>query len=300
MGARDAIAKLLTGIKAFHSSPHDFDRFDLSKIGTGEGAQVYGHGLYFAENPAVSGQGGQYWNQFANKFRGPESSAANIMKINNFDRDAAIEHARRALAKEEEALRVGQYVPGNPDTAMSAEQMSWHPALIAEQQEVLRMLESGQPVGPRTYEVNIKADPAQFLDWDKPLRTQSPQVQEAARLLNVPPGTQNYYEGIGLRPTTGKEAYRYVSDDPVRATQMLNEAGVPGIKYLDEGSRNARPALTTTPAGDVISSAYPPPTSNYVVFDPGIVDIMKKYGVVGASAGALGAAYDQGQYEVAQ
>ena len=52
------------GIKAYHSSPHDFEKFDASKIGTGEGAQVYGHGLYFAENPTVSGQGGQYWNQF--------------------------------------------------------------------------------------------------------------------------------------------------------------------------------------------------------------------------------------------
>src|SRR5215471_20243846 len=52
------------GIRAYHSSPHDFDRFDMSKIGTGEGAQVYGQGLYFAENPAVSGQGGRYWQQF--------------------------------------------------------------------------------------------------------------------------------------------------------------------------------------------------------------------------------------------
>ena len=56
-----------TGIKAYHSSPHDFDKFDLAKIGTGEGAQVYGHGLYFAESPAVSGQGGQYWQQFLHR-----------------------------------------------------------------------------------------------------------------------------------------------------------------------------------------------------------------------------------------
>ena len=32
--------------------------------------------------------------------------------------------------------------------------------------------ESGKPVGPRTYEVNINADPAHFLDWDKPLSEQ--------------------------------------------------------------------------------------------------------------------------------
>jgi hypothetical protein len=30
-------------ITAYHGSPHSFDQFDLSKIGTGEGAQAYGH-----------------------------------------------------------------------------------------------------------------------------------------------------------------------------------------------------------------------------------------------------------------
>jgi hypothetical protein len=39
----------------FHGSPHKFDRFDSSKIGTGEGAQAYGHGLYLADSPAVAG-----------------------------------------------------------------------------------------------------------------------------------------------------------------------------------------------------------------------------------------------------
>jgi len=54
-------AKLLAGGKGmslaqalFHGTPHKFDQFDLSKIGTGEGAQAYGHGLYFAENPGVA------------------------------------------------------------------------------------------------------------------------------------------------------------------------------------------------------------------------------------------------------
>ena len=42
------------GISAYHGSPYDFEKFDLTKIGTGEGAQAYGHGLYFAENPAVA------------------------------------------------------------------------------------------------------------------------------------------------------------------------------------------------------------------------------------------------------
>ena len=44
------------GIVAYHGSPHSFDRFDTSKIGTGEGAQAYGHGLYFAEGEGIARQ----------------------------------------------------------------------------------------------------------------------------------------------------------------------------------------------------------------------------------------------------
>ena len=33
---------------AWHGSPHEFDEFRMSAVGTGEGAQAYGYGLYFA------------------------------------------------------------------------------------------------------------------------------------------------------------------------------------------------------------------------------------------------------------
>ena len=36
-------------IKASHGSPHAFTKFLMSKLGTGEGAQAYGHGMYFGE-----------------------------------------------------------------------------------------------------------------------------------------------------------------------------------------------------------------------------------------------------------
>jgi hypothetical protein len=42
------------GITAFHGTPHKFDKFDINKVGTGEGATAYGHGLYFAENQKVA------------------------------------------------------------------------------------------------------------------------------------------------------------------------------------------------------------------------------------------------------
>ena len=39
---------------AWHGTPHDFNAFDLGAIGTGEGGQVHGWGLYFAQDRAVS------------------------------------------------------------------------------------------------------------------------------------------------------------------------------------------------------------------------------------------------------
>mgnify|MGYP000217934532 CR=1 FL=1 len=41
-------------IEAWHGSPHKFDKFSMDNIGTGEGAQAYGHGLYFADSEDVA------------------------------------------------------------------------------------------------------------------------------------------------------------------------------------------------------------------------------------------------------
>ena len=44
----------------------------------------------------------------------------------------------------------------------------------------------------------------------------------------------------------------------------LKEAGIPGIKYLDQGSRGAGEG-----------------SSNYVAFDDSIIEILRKYGFAG-------------------
>jgi hypothetical protein len=56
-GQAGVLAPYMAGagvIKAYHGSPHRFDKFRMDRIGTGEGAQAYGHGLYFAENEGVA------------------------------------------------------------------------------------------------------------------------------------------------------------------------------------------------------------------------------------------------------
>lgn len=37
-----------------HGTPHDFDSFQLEKIGTGEGAQAFGYGLYFTDGSKIA------------------------------------------------------------------------------------------------------------------------------------------------------------------------------------------------------------------------------------------------------
>ena len=58
MGVFTQVAKLVDDgakrIKAYHGSPHDFDKFSTENIGTGEGLQNYGKGLYFAEREGTA------------------------------------------------------------------------------------------------------------------------------------------------------------------------------------------------------------------------------------------------------
>jgi hypothetical protein len=321
-------------IKAYHSSPHDFDRFDLSKIGTGEGAQVYGHGLYFAENPAVSGQGGQYWTQFLKhpSLSQGEREAAEALSAANFDRQRAIEPIRRASDNLRDWVGMTPY---------QMEMRGYHPSELnkmkgelAAQEDLIARLSSGKPVGPRTYEVNINADPAHMLDWDKPLREQ----QNIADIIRANPRNMDEMKGPIKRKAeavyggdipadvSGSDAYTLMRGyrEPARASAALREAGIPGIKYLDEGSRNksspylvqkmldeAKAGLASAPTDKIdwhmrnvglhermLKEAQSPLSSNYVIFDPSIIDITKKYAVPGAlSAGGMGALAAQDQYQ---
>ncbi len=334
-GAKAAGAGVLKagigGIKAYHSSPHDFDRFDMSKIGTGQGAQSYGHGIYVAENPAVSGQGGEYWHEFANKMhRGspnddPRKLALEYLINHKGDRAAALE-------------TLGIDTVGEAPTSRY---------LAAK-----KILESGAPVGPRTYEVNINAHPDQFLDWDKPLAQQAGPVQDIlrpsvqrqlekmqqAREVRLARGTNAFGRPLGpasMKPMptpeglAGSEAYKLAglpantaSEGYVRSTDALRDAGIPGIKYLDQGSRDygqieefikhhgspekaleyarGRHAETVKQYGEgsrdakdwakSIQEILNPPTRNYVVFDDKLIDILRKYAVPGAITGGGAAA----------
>jgi len=290
------------GIRAYHSSPHDFDKVDFSKLRTGEGANVYGAGHYMAENPAVSGQGGQYWQQFSNRFSKPEKSAADFLATAGFDREAAIKDVRLQMA--------------DP-------RMHHSPESLKRAQGILDLLESGQPVGPRTYEMNLRARPEELLDWDKPMTRQTPYVTERMQQII----SDQYGRGVGRDYIAGGNDFKDILhnfDDlsPVDLSNRMAGAGIPGIRYLDEGSRISSPdqikaireniahreALLADRPGDLTNTKWlneyrdmlkraENPTYNYVGTDPSRLDVLAKYGLAGAGATGFGTLAAQDTYQ---
>jgi hypothetical protein len=253
--ATKAVAKEVGGlgdfINAYHGSPHDFEKFDLSKIGTGEGAQAYGHGLYFAENEGVA--------------KGYKEALAG-------GNDPMMAMAKDALRR------------ANGDGKLAADQL--RSGLFQDRPGVAELadkLASGWKPEGKMYQVAIKASPEHFLDWDKPLGEQHPKVQE---ILKGIPGRKvtgdSVYDAPYRDRLSVQDFYHTLAKDMVPAEDLrpgfdarsphaamnaLREAGIPGIKYLDQGSRGK---------GDG--------TRNYVVFDDKLIDILKKYGIAGLAA----------------
>lgn len=270
------------GITAYHGSPHDFDKFDLSKIGTGEGAQAYGHGLYFAENPETA-------RAYREKLAGaPTTQFAGS--------DYAFSEAQKAVNQHRLDNPINQYLDSVRGDVMKSvanhvvedhgqdlstpgyinEVVKSYPPDVqdqirewANQAHAIVKPQLGVNSPGKMYQVNINADPEHFLDWDKPLSEQSridPELISAVHDFN------RAREGRSYNPSSanGQDLYRLLEFQNGRegATQQLRQAGIPGIKYLDQGSRGAGSG-----------------TSNYVVFDDNLIDIAKKYGLAGLIAG---------------
>lgn len=274
------------GITAFHGSPYDFDKFSTSKLGTGEGHQAYGHGLYFAENEATAKF---YRDTIAPSKIGAQADIipeyfkpGNIIPSYGGGQDKVLKfHSFNKLdwvAYVVEVDKAGKVIPGARTRVH---------ATPPTQKEVEKVL--GKGMG-KMYEVEIKAGRENLLDWDKPLSGQPESVRTAIEGLMSPqekrhlanwkapawslkPGESpniKYEDAIdvgtiyGLLSASHKGGARGLSGD-------LLAGGVRGIKYLDQVSRGAGKG-----------------TSNFVVFDDETIEIIKKYGIAALVGGGAG------------
>jgi hypothetical protein len=268
-----AVKPMKQGIRAYHGSPHDFDKFDLSKIGTGEGAQAYGHGLYFAERPETAKAYRDTLSQIMDK-RPREQQVAGDAIERFGSRDKALSTLEDVIKRREagEVAPWGQYFPYHDEAVLARDLLKtdWQP----------------QPLG-RMYEVNINAHPDQFLDWDKPLSGQAIAGNLPGSFLDAAK-QEAYHRAIASTSKPRADQLWSMVKDPIQApggfavnaaknspqlSSELKDLGIPGIKYFDQGSRMAGEG-----------------SSNYVVFDDKIIDILKKYGIAGMGMIGMGGA----------
>lgn len=262
----------MPGIIAYHGSPHSFDKFDMSKIGTGEGAQAYGHGLYFADNQDVARM---YEGALAKNGYEPEAIARNALLDHGGDVASALD-----------ALRKNVPHSGFGDTASDVYAASHADAVSLLDKHAATGEALPLPSTGRMYQVRINADPDHFLDWDKPLSQQNDAAKHAlkpvvdiAKLSPFQMPSDPTIHELMQKAGQGRRRAEPAWNNPSAIATHLRDAGIPGIRYFDQGSRAAGEG-----------------SRNYVVFDDKLIDILKKYGIVpGAYFGGNALMGDQAQ-----
>ena len=272
---------------AYHGTPHEFEpepdapygRFRDTAIGSGEGAQAFGYGHYLAGNEGI-----------AKHYRDALTSGAQNWKVDGKSlSDLFTSTHPDARLKYDIGLQVRNgkswqdavnFVKSQYEGKLSSKRTQIEePENIPHFQNALERLDffSKNPLNVaknkgHMLETRVRAKPEHFLDWDKPLSEQHPLIQEIARTASLDKAKgktkgvlKAWREGrdVGVQ-ATGKDLHHALSDygeNSPAAAAVLHAAGIPGIRYLDASSRG--------PTGA--------PTHNYVVFDPKIIDIVRRY-----------------------
>jgi hypothetical protein len=175
-------------IDVYHGSPHRFEEFDASKIGTGEGAQAYGHGIYLAESPNVA--------------RGYREA------LSGGDRGRFVEKQGKRLSEVGEAEGFENLTPQDLAARIAAQYGGDISKAVAETKSILQSTPKGYAKDLRSkalrelqrnkdqYEGASWVEPGalytadlpdemvdRMLDWDKPLSQQSQSVQKALQKI---------------------------------------------------------------------------------------------------------------------
>jgi hypothetical protein len=252
-------------INAWHGSPHDIPMgrsMLMEKIGTGEGAQAYGHGLYAAEAKDV---GKSYQPKAAWQVINKQDDSANQFVAMVLDPNQK-PVGKKAFATSKEAEDYAR---------REAEKYANGSLYKLELSHPDPLKEAATPLSPND-----------FLHWDLPLSQQPEAVNKVVmgnlkhlkkeiKLLQSNPLNGEFAPKNIWQDFNGQDLYRVLSraTSPEQATNVFNEAGIPGIRYLDGDSRGAGKG-----------------TYNYVLFDPKLANIVgreKKGGVVNKAEGGI-------------
>lgn len=222
-------------ITAYHGTPHRFEpteanplgEFDASKIGTGEGAQAYGHGIYLAESPGIA-------QSYADKFAITPNP---IVQLDPGMSKKAAEYANNALKTRgyDSGAAAKALYESKPMLSSDEARKASSEAISAIKHGRARAIFKRDYPESFFYTADLPDEMIdRMLDWDKPLNEQPAAVQNIFGQL---PRFQDSY--VASKATAG-EAYGELAGSlgsRQKASDALRQAGIPGIKYLDAGSR---------------------------------------------------------------
>jgi hypothetical protein len=246
---------------AFHGSPYKFDQFDASKIGSGEGAQMYGHGLYFAESPKVA----KYYSNISPA--GPEATPRRSLFGNEVE-PMTPEYKASQLVDEMGVNKAKKFASDwaknpTPDRVDFANQVNALMSGISKKSDVKNLGTSN------LYKVDIPDEQvASMLDWDKPLGQQAKNVQDAINKTKknlteedvmMLGGDANLLYGKDVTPNQFLNTWEVIRGQKNIGESLLNQSGVKGVKYFDNQSREGLKG-----------------TRNFVVFDPTDIKILER------------------------
>lgn len=247
---RDAGGAAAVGMtRGWHGTPHTFEpvegnpfgEFRDEAIGSGEGAQSYGYGHYVAGNPKVAQD---YANRLGVKDITYEGRPIVSPKSSVDDQNWFISQPQHV----QNGILTLTDNGGDVKSAIA----SLKNAGIDDAAKWLQDNENklGTVGGGSLLHVKIRPDESELLDWDKPTGQQPTAIQ--TKLKNLFPGQdtsewngETAYKELSaiknkkLFPTNTMSDSQYQAADQA-ASAALHEAGIPGIKYLDAGSRGLR------------------------------------------------------------
>ena len=265
-------------IGAFHGTPHKVDKFSTAKIGTGEGAQAYGWGLYFAEEKKVA-------TGYRDALSGVKLLDAKgevlVGLTSNPVTQKILKEAQSFWKNGETTLpsiisEITQRKRQAELWASSGSNVQSNTEFVSGSEEAIRLLQGGSSakVDGNLYTVDLDVEPEDLLDWDKPFSEQSPKVQAALKAVQSDhPLWKDTISGKNGKPVGGAiyktltatwpdaEFSRDGIDPKKKASEALLAAGIPGIRYLDGGSRSDGEG-----------------TYNYVAFDENLIKITEENG----------------------
>lgn len=233
---------------AYHGTPHEFDEFDMAKIGTGEGAQAYGWGLYFAGDRGIA----EFYRRKLTASRAPQTYKGKMIVRVREDGSRVPIIARDWQAGFEAVIDIAMAANAStfPEIEAAIETAangaSWYNRTLgglAAARDLFnnligrdgkRQFEVVDAPEGRLYTVDLQPAETDYLLWDRPLSEQSDTVKEAISKISpeVWEAIDAELENRGYNPMsedlgsyTGAELYKALENYNVHESLPPEVAG---------------------------------------------------------------------------